>query len=52
MPPFFCVFSTHSFLGHIKFQAGTHKKAISMSMDDYRKLVKPRVLEFSYHMMS
>ena len=37
---------------HIKFQAGTHDKAISMGMDDYRKLVKPKVLEFSYHVMS
>ena len=37
---------------HIKFQAGTHEKAIRMSMDDYRKLVEPRVLEFSYHLTS
>ncbi|MEA3227397.1 MAG: YbaK/EbsC family protein [Planctomycetota bacterium] len=37
---------------HIKFQAGTHEKAIRMSMDDYRRLVKPKVLEFSYHVMS
>lgn len=34
---------------HIMFQAGTHEKAISMSMADYRKLVSPKVLEFSYH---
>lgn len=37
---------------HIIFQAGTHKKAIRMSMDDYRKLVRPKVLEFSYHVTS
>ena len=37
---------------HIAFQAGTHDKAIRMSMDDYRKLVEPKVLEFSYHMTS
>jgi len=37
---------------HITFQAGTHDKAIRMSMDDYRKLVQPKVLEFSYHMTS
>ena len=37
---------------HIVFQAGTHSQAIQMSMDDYRKLVKPKVLEFSYHMTS
>jgi Ala-tRNA(Pro) deacylase len=33
---------------HILFQAGTHGKAIRMSMADYRKLVEPKVLEFSY----
>ncbi len=37
---------------HIAFQAGTHEKAIRMSMDDYQKLVEPKVLEFSYHMTS
>ncbi len=37
---------------HITFQAGTHNKAIRMDMDDYRKLAKPKVLEFSYHMTS
>jgi len=34
---------------HIMFQGGTHEKAISMSMADYRKLASPKVLEFSYH---
>lgn len=34
---------------HILFQAGSHEKAVRMSMDDYRKLAKPRVLAFSYH---
>jgi len=37
---------------HIMFQGGTHEKAIRMSMSDYRKLVKPKVLEFSYHVTS
>jgi len=37
---------------HIMFQAGAHEKAIRMSMDDYRKLVAPKVLEFSYHVTS
>jgi Ala-tRNA(Pro) deacylase len=37
---------------HIIFQAGTHDHAIRMSMTDYRNLVKPRVIEFSYHMTS
>ena len=37
---------------HITFQGGSHEKAIRMSMDDYRKLVSPKVLEFSYHVTS
>jgi len=37
---------------HITFQAGTHEKAIRMRMSDYRKLVEPKMLEFSYHMTS
>lgn len=37
---------------HITFQAGTHEKAIRINMDDYRKLVNPKVLEFSYHVTS
>ena len=37
---------------HIMFQAGTHEKAIRMGMDDYRKLVAPKVLAFSYHTAS
>jgi len=35
---------------HIKFQAGSHEKAIRMDMADYKKLVAPNVLEFSYHL--
>jgi Ala-tRNA(Pro) deacylase len=34
---------------HILFQSGSHVKAIRMSMTDYRKLVEPSVLDFSYH---
>lgn len=37
---------------HIVFQGGTHETAIRISMDDYLKLVAPKVLEFSYHMTS
>jgi len=33
---------------HILFQAGSHEKAIRMNMADYRKLVNPRIMEFSY----
>ena len=32
---------------HIMFQAGTHGKAIRMSMADYRKLVEPKVLDLA-----
>jgi Ala-tRNA(Pro) deacylase len=35
---------------HIIFQAGTHDLAIKMSMKDYRRLVQPKILDFSYHM--
>jgi Ala-tRNA(Pro) deacylase len=37
---------------HITFQAGTHERAIRMGMEEYRKLVQPKVLEFSYHVTS
>lgn len=37
---------------HIVFQAGSHDKAIKMSMADYKKLAEPKVLEFSYHISS
>jgi Ala-tRNA(Pro) deacylase len=33
---------------HILFQAGTHGKAIRMAMADYRKLVQPKVLAFTF----
>lgn len=34
----------------ILFQSGTHERAVRISMADYKRLVKPRVLEFSYHL--
>jgi len=37
---------------HITFQAGAHDKAVRMSMDDYRKLVQPKILDFIYHVIS
>ncbi len=37
---------------HIIFQAGSHEKAIRMDMADYKKLVEPKILEFSYHTAS
>jgi len=33
----------------ILFQAGTHEKAVRMSMADYKSLVAPKILSFSYH---
>jgi Ala-tRNA(Pro) deacylase len=33
---------------HIMFQAGSHEKAIRMSMADFRKLVNPCMMDFSY----
>ena len=33
----------------IVFQAGEHEKAIHMKMADYKKLVQPKILKFSYH---
>jgi Ala-tRNA(Pro) deacylase len=33
----------------IVFQAGTHEQAIRISMDDYKRLVQPKILAFSYH---
>lgn len=32
----------------IVFQAGTHEKAVWMPMAEYKRLVNPRVLKFSY----
>lgn len=33
---------------HIVFQAGSHDKAMKMSMADYRRLVKPKLMAISY----
>ena len=33
----------------IVFQGGTHERAIRMEMTEYKRLVSPRVLSFSYH---
>jgi len=58
-PPFGNLYDLPTFMDkalenddHIMFQGGTHEKAIRMSMDDYRKLVAPQVVEFSYHLTS
>ncbi len=58
-PPFGNLYDLPTFMDksleaddHITFQAGSYEKAIRMSMKDYRKLVEPKVLEFSYHVTS
>jgi Ala-tRNA(Pro) deacylase len=33
---------------HIVFQGGSHEKAIKMEMGEYKRLVRPRILDFSY----
>jgi Ala-tRNA(Pro) deacylase len=37
---------------HIVFQAGSHDKAVRIKMADYRKLVNPKILDFSFQMGS
>jgi Ala-tRNA(Pro) deacylase len=32
----------------IVFQAGTHEQAVWMPMEEYKRLVEPRILKFSY----
>ena len=34
---------------YIVFQNGTHEKAIKLNMADYKRIEKPRMLSFSYH---
>jgi len=34
---------------HIVFQAGSHQKAVRMTLADYLKLVVPKLLDFTYH---
>jgi Ala-tRNA(Pro) deacylase len=36
---------------HIVFQAGTHEDCIHMSTAEFKRLVGPRILDFSYHMV-
>jgi Ala-tRNA(Pro) deacylase len=33
----------------IVFQGGTHEQAVRIAMDDYKRLVQPKILAFSYH---
>jgi Ala-tRNA(Pro) deacylase len=34
---------------HIVFAAGSHDKAVKISMADFKKLAGPKLLDFSYH---
>jgi Ala-tRNA(Pro) deacylase len=36
---------------YVIFQAGTHEDCIHMSIAEFKKLVDPRILDFSYHMI-
>ena len=37
---------------YISFNAGSHTELIQLSYDDYRRLVKPRILQFSWKTLS
>jgi len=34
---------------YIVFQAGTHEDCIRMKMSEFKRLVEPRIVDFSYH---
>ena len=55
IPPFGNLYDLPVFLSaamiedyEITFNAGTHRTALRMRLDDYKKLVHPKVLEFSW----
>jgi len=35
---------------YIVFQGGTHEQAVRMALDEYKRLISPRILDFSCHM--
>ena len=56
MPPFGNLFDMEVFVAsslaedeEIVFNAGSHTELIKLSFDDYKRLVKPNILTFSYH---
>ena len=56
-PPFGTLFDMPTLMddtlgkdGFLVCQAGTHEKAIRLSLNDYEKLEKPKVMHFSYHL--
>jgi len=34
----------------VLFQSGSHDEAVKMKLEDFKKLTKPKILSFSYHM--
>ena len=56
-PPFGTLFEMPTLMddtlgkdGFLVCQAGTHEKAVRLSLNDYQKLEKPKVMHFSYHL--
>ena len=56
MPPFGNLFDMEVFVAsslsedeEIAFNAGTHTELIKLSFEDYKRLVNPHILTFSYH---
>ena len=56
-PPFGNMFDLETLMdkglgedGYIVCQAGTHEQAVRLDLEDYKKLTKPRILEFCYHL--
>lgn len=56
MPPFGNLYDMDVYVAgtlaedeRIAFNAGTHTELIQMAFDDFRRLVKPRVVQFSAH---
>ena len=54
-PPFGVMYGLLTFMDktlendeYIVFQAGTHEESIKMEMSEYKRLVSPRILSFSY----
>ena len=59
MPPFGNLYSMAVYVADslaqnkdIAFNAGSHTELIRLSYDDYRRLVKPRILQFSWKTLS
>ena len=58
MPPFGNLYGTEVYVSKsltededIAFNAGTHTELIKLAYKDFEKLVKPKIIEFSYQSM-